>query len=155
MLLVDSPNVNVGLLPSSSPMDEPDWPDDVTPESEIFDFIRDIKDPEYEYTLEQLNIVKPDQIQVEDRGCYKALHVQFTPTVPHCHLATLIGLCIRVQLERNLNYKFKLDIQLSKGSHNTEDDVNKQINDKERICAAMENPELSTIVEECLKETSY
>jgi hypothetical protein len=30
--------------------------------------------------------------------------------------------------------------------------VNKQINDKERACAAMENPELRAIVEECLKD---
>lgn len=30
--------------------------------------------------------------------------------------------------------------------------VNKQINDKERITAAMENPSLREIVEECIKE---
>lgn len=30
--------------------------------------------------------------------------------------------------------------------------VNKQINDKERIAAAMENPNLRNLVEECIKE---
>jgi hypothetical protein len=30
--------------------------------------------------------------------------------------------------------------------------VNKQINDKERVAAAMENPNLKKIVEDCLKE---
>lgn len=30
--------------------------------------------------------------------------------------------------------------------------VNKQINDKERIAAAMENPNLKNLVEECIKE---
>jgi len=30
--------------------------------------------------------------------------------------------------------------------------VNKQINDKERIAAAMENPNLREMVEECIKE---
>jgi len=30
--------------------------------------------------------------------------------------------------------------------------VNKQINDKERIAAAMENPDLRDIVEECIQE---
>ena len=30
--------------------------------------------------------------------------------------------------------------------------VNKQINDKERVAAAMENPNLRKIVEDCLKE---
>lgn len=30
--------------------------------------------------------------------------------------------------------------------------VNKQINDKERIAAAMENPNLRTLVEDCIKD---
>lgn len=30
--------------------------------------------------------------------------------------------------------------------------VNKQINDKERIAAAMENPNLRSMVEQCIKE---
>ena len=30
--------------------------------------------------------------------------------------------------------------------------VNKQINDKERIAAAMENPDLRTLVEGCIEE---
>lgn len=30
--------------------------------------------------------------------------------------------------------------------------VNKQINDKERIAAAMENPNLKNLVENCIKE---
>ena len=30
--------------------------------------------------------------------------------------------------------------------------VNKQINDKERVAAAMENPNLRKIVEDCIKE---
>lgn len=33
--------------------------------------------------------------------------------------------------------------------------VNKQINDKERVAAAMENPNLRKIVEECLQEVQY
>jgi len=30
--------------------------------------------------------------------------------------------------------------------------VNKQINDKERVAAAMENPSLRDVVEKCIKE---
>lgn len=30
--------------------------------------------------------------------------------------------------------------------------VNKQVNDKERVAAAMENPSLKEIVEKCIKE---
>jgi hypothetical protein len=34
--------------------------------------------------------------------------VQFTPTVQHCSMATLIGLCIRVKLLRALPQRFKV-----------------------------------------------
>lgn len=34
--------------------------------------------------------------------------VQFTPTVEHCSMATLIGLCIRVKLLRALPPRFKV-----------------------------------------------
>ena len=83
------------------------------------------------------------------------VRVQFTPTVPHCSLATLIGLCIRIKLERNLQRSFKLDIFVNEGSHSIEGDVNKQINDKERVAAAMENSNLREMVEECIKEAEY
>ena len=83
------------------------------------------------------------------------IRVQFTPTVPHCSLATLIGLCLRVKLERTLQRNFKLDIFVNEGTHSIEGDVNKQINDKERVAAAMENPNLREMVEECIKEVEY
>lgn len=111
------------------------------------------------------------------------VRVEFNPTVPHCSLATLIGLCLRIKIERNLPHALKLDIYIKKGAHTTEDEskqeiqsfslfgselindipllsplfklfasVNKQINDKERIAAAMENPNLRDLVENCIKE---
>ena len=83
------------------------------------------------------------------------IKIVFTPTVPHCSLATLIGLCLRVKLERCLETRFKLDITVSEGTHTIEGDVNKQINDKERVAAAMENPGLREMVEECIKEMEY
>lgn len=36
--------------------------------------------------------------------------VQFTPTVQHCSMATLIGLCIRVKLLRALPQRFKVNV---------------------------------------------
>ena len=36
--------------------------------------------------------------------------VQFTPTVQHCSMATLIGLCIRVKLLRSLPRRFKVSV---------------------------------------------
>lgn len=72
-------------------------------------------------------------------------------------------------------YKIKLDIFIKKGAHTTEDEseysiialvcfverfsflftVNKQINDKERIAAAMENPNLKEMVENCISEEDW
>lgn len=48
------------------------------------------------------------------------IRIEFNPTVPHCSLATLIGLCIRVKLERHLVALFKLDIYIKQGAHSTE-----------------------------------
>ena len=83
------------------------------------------------------------------------IRIEFTPTVRHCSLATLIGLCLRVKLERSLQTRFKLDIVVSEGTHSIEGDVNKQINDKERVAAAMENPSLRDVVEDCIKDVEY
>ena len=68
--------------------------------------------------------------------------IRFTPTVPHCSLATLIGLCLKLQ--QGLPFKHKLEIYISEGTHSTEEDI-KQINDKERVAAAMENPSLRVL----------
>lgn len=48
--------------------------------------------------------------------------VEFVPTVPHCSLATLIGLCIRQKLQQYLPYSCKLDISIAPGTHNIEED---------------------------------
>ncbi|XP_036011117.1 cytosolic iron-sulfur assembly component 2A isoform X1 [Mus musculus] len=64
----------------------------------------------------------------------------------------IIGLCLRVKLQRCLPFKHKLEIYISEGTHSTEEDINKQINDKERVAAAMENPNLREIVEQCVLE---
>ncbi|XP_073244397.1 cytosolic iron-sulfur assembly component 2A-like [Porites lutea] len=120
---------------------------------EIFDLVKDIRDPELPQTLEELSVIEEEFIKIHQTGNDEyIIKIEFKPTAPHCSLATLIGLCLRVKLERSLPYKFKLDIFLSKGTHSTEDEINKQINDKERIAAAMENPNLKKIVEECISD---
>ncbi|GJP56640.1 hypothetical protein CLOM_g15693 [Closterium sp. NIES-68] len=110
--------------------------------------IRDISDPEHPYSLEQLDVVNEENIECDDAGSH--ITVRFTPTVQHCSMATLIGLSIRVKLMRCLPRRFKVDIQLSPGSHASETEVNKQLNDKERVAAALENPNLSDMVDRCL-----
>ncbi|CAH0382816.1 unnamed protein product [Bemisia tabaci] len=118
------------------------------------DFIRNIKDPEKPATLEELEVVSEDSIKIKPStpSCISVIQVEFNPTVPHCNLATIIGLCIRIKLERALVDPFKLDIYIKEGTHSTEEEINKQINDKERVAAAMENPNLRSLVEQCIIE---
>ncbi|EDV55347.1 MIP18 family protein galla-1 [Drosophila erecta] len=120
----------------------------------IYDLLRGIRDPEKPCTLEDLNVVYEDGIFVmpPTRSNVSVVRIEFNPTVPHCSLATLIGLCIRVKVERGLPHNIKLDIYIKKGAHQTEEEINKQINDKERIAAAMENPNLRDLVENCIKD---
>jgi metal-sulfur cluster biosynthetic enzyme len=117
---------------------------------EIFDIIRDLNDPEHPLTLEQLNVLSSENIDVDDE--HSKILVKFTPTIPHCSMATLIGLCIRVKLLRSLPSRFKVTIKISPGSHQTEDAINKQLNDKERVAAALENSHLLSIVNKCISK---
>ena len=125
---------------------------DAVDSHEIFDLIRDIKDPEHPNTLEQLNVAQRQLISVDDpRG---RVEVTFTPTIPHCSMATLIGLCIRVKLLRSLPPRFKVDVAITPGTHASEHAVNKQLNDKERVAAALENGNLRGVVDKCLAGVS-
>ena len=128
-----------------------DWDDSITDPfdvREIFDLIRDINDPEHPLTLEQLNVVTEEQIMVDD--VKSRIEVEFTPTIPHCSMATLIGLAIRVKLLRSLPERFKVDVRIRPGTHASEVAVNKQLADKERVAAALENSHLLTVVNQCL-----
>ena len=116
---------------------------------EVFDMIKDIKDPEHPHTLEELHVAQSQLISVDDaRG---RVHVNFTPTIPHCSMATLIGLCIRVKLLRSLPARFKVDVNVTPGKHAQEGQLNKQLNDKERVAAALENDNLLRTVNSCLE----
>jgi len=124
---------------------------------DIYDQIRTIRDPEKPENLEELSVVLEELVHVYPLGGGAnnkfIANIEFVPTVPHCHLATLIGLCIRTKLERTLvPGQIKLEIVVKEGTHNTEGDINKQINDKERVAAAMENPNLKETVEKCIEE---
>jgi len=81
------------------------------------DLIRSISDPEHRsMSLEQLAVVSAPQITVAP----SRVIIEFTPTVPHCGMSTLIGLTIRVRLLRALPSRFKVDIRVKPGSHQSE-----------------------------------
>ena len=69
--------------------------------------------------------------------------------------ADISGLCIQTKLQRELGQDNKIDVFVEPGFHEKEESVNKQINDKERRAAALEDPSLLAMVEECLAEPEY
>jgi metal-sulfur cluster biosynthetic enzyme len=129
---------------------------------EIFEIIRNIQDPEHPLTLEQLAVVSRKQVEVfdildlpeseRDEFTLSTLEVRFTPTIPHCSMATLIGLSIRVKLLRSMPSRFKVTVRIEPGSHASEHAVNRQLADKERVCAALENKHLLGVVNKCIKD---
>uniref|UniRef100_A0A8C1IXV8 Cytosolic iron-sulfur assembly component 2B n=1 Tax=Cyprinus carpio TaxID=7962 RepID=A0A8C1IXV8_CYPCA len=111
---------------------------------EIFDILsKSINDPEHPLSLEELNVVEQMRVNVNDRE--SMVSVEFTPTIPHCSMATLIGLSIKVKLLRSLPDRFKVSL-VSSQTHL----INKQLADKERVAAALENSQLLEVVNQCL-----
>uniref|UniRef100_A0A8C2ETJ0 Cytosolic iron-sulfur assembly component 2B n=1 Tax=Cyprinus carpio TaxID=7962 RepID=A0A8C2ETJ0_CYPCA len=128
--------------------DEDEDAADPIDDREIFDLIRSINDPEHPLSLEELNVVEQMRVNVNDEE--STVSVEFTPTIPHCSMATLIGLSLKVKLLRSLPDRFKIDVHITPGTHASEDAVNKQLADKERVAAALENSQLLEVVNQCL-----
>jgi len=124
---------------------------------EVFELIRHINDPEHPLTLEQLRVAQLEHVQVvdalggADAHAASSIDIRFTPTIPHCSLATLIGLCLRVKLLRSLPRRFKVQVSIAQGAHASEVDINKQLADKERVAAALENHTLLDLVNKCIR----
>mmetsp|Transcript_4329 Transcript_4329/g.5897 ORF Transcript_4329/g.5897 Transcript_4329/m.5897 type:complete len:137 (+) Transcript_4329:3-413(+) len=111
----------------------------------VYELIANITDPEHPLTLQQLGVVHPDLIELHTdvTNGLDRLTVKVRPTVPHCSVASLIGLCIHLTLSRYLDIdRVKLSVRMAEGSHNQEEDVNAQLADKERVSAALENKAL-------------
>lgn len=112
------------------------------------DLIRGINDPEHPLTLEELHVLEKGLITVDNAN--NEIKVLYTPTIPHCSMATLIGLSIRVKLLRCLPSRFKVSVEVNPGTHTSEHAVNKQLADKERVAAALENTHLIKVINQCI-----
>lgn len=125
-----------------------DEEEDPVDSQEIFDLIATISDPEHPLTLAQLAVVNLEDIDVIDKpkDQISEVLIKITPTITHCSLATLIGLGIRVRLDRCLPPRFRIRILIKEGTHQSENQVNKQLNDKERVAAACENDQLLSVI---------
>ncbi|KTF75909.1 hypothetical protein cypCar_00034855 [Cyprinus carpio] len=95
--------------------DEDEDAADPIDDREIFDILSkhqtnyfdiSINDPEHPLSLEELNVVEQMRVNVNDEE--STVSVEFTPTIPHCSMATLIGLSLKVKLLRSLPDRFKV-----------------------------------------------
>ncbi|KAK2749806.1 hypothetical protein FQN55_003042 [Onygenales sp. PD_40] len=123
-------------------------------EQEIYDLISTISDPEHPISLGSLAVVSLPDIAITPTLTHptsptsplRTVSVLITPTITHCSLATVIGLGVRVRLEQSLPARFRVDVRIKEGTHSTADEVNKQLADKERVAAALENGTLMGVI---------
>lgn len=126
-------------------------------EQEIYDLISTISDPEHPLSLGSLAVVSLPDISIRPTipsrpsSPLQTVTVLITPTITHCSLATVIGLGVRVRLEQSLPARFRVDVRIKQGTHSTADEVNKQLADKERVAAAIENGTLMGVLKKMLE----
>ena len=115
----------------------------------LLDLISSISDPEHPLTLGSLGVVNLPDIKIQPLSSTSPitlLTVLITPTITHCSLATVIGLGVRVRLERALPPRFRVKVEIKEGSHSTAREITKQLGDKERVAAALENGTLMGVL---------
>lgn len=118
----------------------------------ILDLISSIADPEHPISLGALAVVSLPDISINPSlpssptSPLRTVTVLITPTITHCSLATVIGLGVRVRLEQSLPPRFRIDVRIKEGTHSTGEEVNKQLADKERVAAALENGTLMGVI---------
>ncbi|KAL2125069.1 hypothetical protein VTJ04DRAFT_1434 [Mycothermus thermophilus] len=145
-----------GATSSSSDEDE-DYAEEPLDEQDIYDLISPISDPEHPHTLGQLSVVRlpdihliPSPTELSGPNSLVTVRVDLTPTINHCSLATVIGLAVRCRLERTLPPNYRVDVRMKPGSHDQDGQVNKQLGDKERVAAALENDALQAMLNKML-----
>ncbi|KAI4845511.1 hypothetical protein E4T44_05572 [Aureobasidium sp. EXF-8845] len=137
-------------IPSNSSSDDDTSDDDTREEideQEIFDLISTISDPEHPLSLGSLAVVSLPDIFIlppaSPNSKISTVRVLVTPTITHCSLATVIGL-------GSLPPRFRVDVRIKEGTHASDEATNKQLGDKERVAAAMENGTLVGVIQKML-----
>jgi metal-sulfur cluster biosynthetic enzyme len=134
-------------------VEEDDEREDID-EQEIYDLIASIMDPEHPLTLGSLGVVNLADIKIfpptSPRSRISSVRVLVTPTTSACSLTTVIGLGVKVRLVNALPPRFRVDVRIKEGTSASADEANKQLGDKERVAAAMENRNLISMVNHML-----
>ena len=154
---IDEQEIYGQLRTSSSPSQSlcpPTQPRSPTNSHHPIDLIATIADPEHPLSLGSLAVVNLRDIHITPPASpaspISSVLVEITPTITHCSLATVIGLGVRVRLEQALPPRFRIDVRVKEGTHSTGDAVSKQLGDKERVAAALENATLMGVLRKML-----
>lgn len=95
--------------------------------------------------------ITPAPTAQQDPNALITVLVEVTPTITHCSLATVIGLGIRFRLEQALPPNYRIDVRIKENTHSQDEQVNKQLGDKERVAAAIENDTLKGVLDKMLE----
>lgn len=85
-------------------------------------------------------MVRPGLIEIDTASKWVCVH--YCPSERTCINTTIIGLVIKVKLHRSLPANYKVDVLIGSGHNPNSKEINKQLNDKERVTAALENENL-------------
>jgi len=135
----------------------PDYLRDLIYGELYLDCISCIKDPEHPYTFQELELFTEDDIHIDLSDSTPHVTIYWGPTAPNCSFANNIGLCIKYKLKTDLQYlNLKVDVYIKEGMHSTKKEsniytVDKQVNDKERVAAALENPAVIQMLTEAIQ----
>mmetsp|Transcript_7285 Transcript_7285/g.7523 ORF Transcript_7285/g.7523 Transcript_7285/m.7523 type:complete len:136 (+) Transcript_7285:25-432(+) len=122
----------------------------------VYDSISNIKDPELpQFSLEDLDIVDSDKVQVRKMKNYFEVRIEWKPTVKTCKFTENIGLAMRYQLITDeilskYSNKVKYLFFIEEDTHILKAEIDKKINDKERYLAAFENESVVDYIKQLL-----
>ncbi|KAK8064763.1 FAM96B protein [Apiospora phragmitis] len=142
----------------SDPFCDVSWSDGTESDDDFVEEPIDEQRSTHPISLGQLAVVNLPDVGITpppsascDPNALRRVLVKVTPTITHCSLATVLGLGVRVRLEQALPPNYRVDVVIKEGSHSQDDQVNKQLADKERVAAALENDTLKGVLDKMLE----
>lgn len=132
---------------------------------QIFYYLKDILDPEYPNKIYTFGIVSFEGIFIEILYFCQIITIDhlLIPTIKICSMSPLMGISIQNKIyQKNLikrlhqlipkTWNWRFSIEIPNYSHLKSLNISKQLNDKERISAALENFGIRKVIEECYEK---
>lgn len=130
----------------------------------IFGQLIKIIDPEFPITLVKLKVIKIEFITIFTHISSQKLvyTISFFPTYGKCKLAPLLGITLfsvyfkKSTLKKlfklgNKNWYIFFKVKLANKDHKIGENITKQLNDEERLSAAMENKFIRLSILKCIQ----